>query len=458
MIKGVLNTNEHKFGDNVNSFIKLVSFINLEYKATEVNDSDVVKKHLEIKFNGFKSINHFSKSLEINYNNAIAEIEETLLIKHKKYERYRFITNLILKFNDVQKLLINKHKLGFKHANFKISRAKQLGVKEIDESYCQEYYSIINTCLDKTLSYLSHQKDMQGIMNDSDIPLHKINIPAEDEPTKKCPLKFYQFLITKKGVYRLLQKFKPSKDDFSSNDIDYDDDSNTITYNHYDVKTGNYFATTLTFNDYFRKRLKAEYKKSQRLINKQFNSLKDEPQASFYLTRTLNDLKSLAKNVEGGKDSLGYADIKKVINNLINHFNTNYAVFITPGKTKTDKAYFFQLKGLREAAKKKAVNLHDSLVKNKFLVKNSRKDFINLFTGQQPLDRIIWLGHITQLKLFINLLISEDKIEKCKYGKWQITAANFKSYDDNFTNKQLNDTKLPVNKAKIIDIVSNISH
>ena len=31
-------------------------------------------------------------------------------------------------------------------------------------------------------------------------------------------------------------------------------------------------------------------------------------------------------------------------------------------------------------------------------------------------------------------------------------------YYRKITNKQLNDTKLPVNKAKIIDIVSNISH
>lgn len=456
MIKGVLNTNDHRFGDNINSFIELVSIINLKYKITEVKDADVVKEHLEIEFNGFKSVKIFSKALKTNYENAIDEIDETLLINFRKNDRFKFVRNLILKFKDIQKLLINDSVTGFKHKNFNISSNKKIIGKRIDESYCQEYYVTINKYLSKMRSFLKLEKNIQKHLNDSDIELHKINIPSEYESTKDNPIKFFQYLITKKGVSSLLEQFKPSKDYFSRHDIDYDDDSKTITYNHYDVENGRHFATKLTFNEYFVKRLKAEFKKSQQLINEHFKTLPSEAKASFFLKLTLNDLKSLAKNVESDKDALGNADIKKPINALFKHIKTKYKAFIIPEKANNNQAYFFQLIGKESEIYDKAVDLHDSLVLNEFLEKDSKNDFIKLFTGQQPSNKITWVGNKNQLRLFIKLLKSEAKIENCNI--WQITVANFKDKDVDFTNLQFKDGKKPVDKSIIESIVSNISH
>ena len=460
MIKGALNTYDHRFGDNVNNFIKMVSFISIEYKTVKVKSAESINKTLFFEINGYKSAKRFGEGLAKSYDQAIDEIEETLLIDFRKEDRLTYISNLSLKFSEVKPLLSNDSKIGYKHKNLifpNVIRAKKNKEEPNDESLYQEYYTLLDQYLKKIILYLKNKRKLHNKLNDSEISLHKINVPDEDESTKESPLKFFKYLITKSGVSSLLQQFKPSKDDFSRNDIDYDDVSYTITYNHYDVENGKHFEKTLTFNDYLLKLLKIESIKSERLISNQFNALKNEPQTTFFLTRILNDLKTLAKNVESEKDALGYADIKKVIDVLINHFNTNYAVLITPGKTKKDNTYFFQLIGKAASIHEKAKNLHSSLVKNEFLEKGSKKAFIKLFTGQQPIDKITWVGDINQLKLFINLLMSKEKIKKFTRGKWQIVAANFKSNDANFSAEQLKDAKSPTNKTKIENIVYKIS-
>jgi hypothetical protein len=195
MIDGALSTYDHRFGDNVNNFIKIVSFINIEYEVAKIRKVVVFKKHIEIVFNNFKNVTFFNEALERDYNNAVDEIEESLLINFSKHDRLNFINNLILKFNDIQNLLINDSKTGYKHKNFKISSVEKLKNDKIEESYCQAHYSIIKMYLDKMQSYLSNQREIQGMMKDSEITLHKKNIPEEDESTKASPLKFFQHLI-----------------------------------------------------------------------------------------------------------------------------------------------------------------------------------------------------------------------------------------------------------------------
>jgi hypothetical protein len=460
MIKGPLNTYDYRFGDNVNSFIKLVSFISIEYKTVKVESAESVKKTLFFEFNGYKSDKRFGDGLTKSYDQAIDEIEETLLIDFRKYERLNYVSSLLLKFADVKTLLSNDSKIGYKHKNLKYSNAVKAKVNEVkvnDESYYQEYYTLIDQYLNKIIQYLKVQKHSHGMLVDSEIPMHKNNTPAPGKSTKDNPIKFFQYITTKRGVSSFLNHFKPTKLDFSNNDIVYNDITKIITYNHFDVEHGKHSTITQSFNDYLTKRLKVEFQISKLLIEEHFRTLNSDIEASFFLKRTLNDLKTLAKNVEGDKDAIGYADIKKVINVLIKHFNSNYAVFITPGETKNENSYF-QLKGLREAAKQKAINLHDSLVYYKYLEKNSRREFVKLFTGQQTSDKIEWLGNKNELKLLINLLIEKGKIKNCKSKKWLITAANFKSNDANFSAKQLKDAKSPINKTKIENIVSKISH
>lgn len=456
MIKGPLNTYDYRFGDKINSFIKLVSFISIEYKTIKDNSAGSVNKTLFFEFNGYKSAKLFSKGLNNSYTEAINEIEETLLINFRKYERLNYVSNLLLKFADVKTLLRHDSKTGYKHKNLKYINANKANVN--DESYFQEYYALIDQYLNKIIQYLKVHKHSQGVLADCEIPIHKKNTTAPEKSTKENPFKFFRYITTKIGISSFLNEFKPTKEDFSNSDIVYDDITNIITYNHYDVEREKHSTTTQSFNHFLKKRLNLEFLISKQLIEEHFKSLKDELQASFYLKRVFKDLKRLEINALRDKEALGYAEIKDLIKTLSKYLKTKYNSFIVPENANDDKALFFQLKGNVALIHEKAKNLHSSLVKNEFLEKNSKKDFVKLFTSQGPLNKITWLGQINELKLFINLLISEDKIEKCTYGKWQIVAANFKSNDANFSSEQLKDAKSPTNKTKIENIVSKMSH
>lgn len=116
----------------------------------------------------------------------------------------------------------------------------------------------------------------------------------------------------------------------------------------------------------------------------------------------------------------------------------------------------FKLNGTQATIKDKAINLHYSLVAKQYLNEESKKDFIKLFTGQQPETKISWLGQKGELKSFIDYLLSLNKIENCQTNKWQITSTNFKFTNEDFKPDAIKDTKKPKNDIKLKQIVQNI--
>jgi hypothetical protein len=127
-----------------------------------------------------------------------------------------------------------------------------------------------------------------------------------------------------------------------------------------------------------------------------------------------------------------------------------------PEAKKISPPKFFKLNGLSNILKEKATDLHNSLFLKKYLDEESKKDFIKLFTAQQPQNKILWLGLKGELKSFIDFLISTNKIENCNDYKWQITAANFKFPDGDFKSNTIKDTKKVKNDIKIKQIVQTI--
>ena len=83
-------------------------------------------------------------------------------------------------------------------------------------------------------------------------------------------------------------------------------------------------------------------------------------------------------------------------------------------------------------------------------------DFIKIFTGQQPENKVVWNGLKGELKLFINLLSEKGKIEDCKSNKWIITAANFKFPNEDFISTAIKDTKEAKNDIKLTNIATKI--
>jgi hypothetical protein len=102
---------------------------------------------------------------------------------------------------------------------------------------------------------------------------------------------------------------------------------------------------------------------------------------------------------------------------------------------------------------KKAEQLADALILKNNIDKNSRKDFINAFTGFPPKDKIIWQGHFGDLKTFINHCIKEKYIEKVS-RKWIITSTIFSDKEIAFSKDSIRSTKETISKENI----KKISH
>lgn len=126
-------------------------------------------------------------------------------------------------------------------------------------------------------------------------------------------------------------------------------------------------------------------------------------------------------------------------------------------KTRLKTPQTFKLTGdTQRIIKDKAIDLYYSLLRNGYLVEDCKKDFVKLFTGQQPDEKIVWKGLKGELKSFIDLLIEENKIQDCKSSKWTITAANFKFKNQEFVSKTIKDTKKATNAKQLKYLVTRI--
>ena len=103
---------------------------------------------------------------------------------------------------------------------------------------------------------------------------------------------------------------------------------------------------------------------------------------------------------------------------------------------------------------KKAEQLADALILKNYIDKNSRKDFINAFTGYSPKDKIIWKGHFGDLKTFINHSIKEKFLEKVSQ-KWIITSTIFSDKEIAFSKDSIRSTKETISKENIKKLVDN---
>ncbi len=142
-------------------------------------------------------------------------------------------------------------------------------------------------------------------------------------------------------------------------------------------------------------------------------------------------------------------EVIKLINQFLQKSNNSK-------KSNIETPKFFKLNGTKATIIDKATDLHNSLVSKNYINEDCKKDFVKLFIGQKPESKIIWLGLKGELKLFINFLIDQDKIENCNSYKWIITAANFKFKNEDFTSDTIKDTKKAKNENKIKGIVTKI--
>lgn len=105
--------------------------------------------------------------------------------------------------------------------------------------------------------------------------------------------------------------------------------------------------------------------------------------------------------------------------------------------------------------KKKATDLFDLLVKGNYVDLTFKNDFIDAFIGNNPNNKINWIGAFGDLKSFIKYSISENLVEKVS-TKWIYTTHLFTHRSNEISNSSLNDAKKTTNDSNIKKIVKSI--
>ena len=346
--------------------------------------------------------------------------------------------------------------------NIEIKSIRRLLEKHtIDENFSQEYCFWINEYLEKMHDFIySQQEDIRSI-SQNDFPIPQFNLPDKNASTEQKPLLYFEFLFIQKGISQLRDNFIHYYDRFDFADFTYNKETEIITFNHYDNETGKWSETQMDFNTVFSNRLKSEYYISRKYIDDYIDEQKKESAVTFFINRILSKLNLLLQKIGNNDEALKYGDSARPIHGLIRHIKKTYPEFIHKKNSKeqniSETPKFFKLKGVPAIINSTATDLHNSLFLNNYLNKECKKDFINLFTGKVPENKISWLLQKGELKSFIDFLLSLGKIENCQSRKWQITAANFKFNNVEFTNKQMNGMKKAKNDNTIKQIVQKIN-
>jgi hypothetical protein len=266
-------------------------------------------------------------------------------------------------------------------------------------------------------------------------------------------------LVTKKGFNEFYNRFKPSDEEMSANDMSYDEDKKIITYNVFsmDEDGGSYNSTRHKFIDFILGVLKREASKSLLLVKAKFEVSGTHDEFSFYLKRNINYLKTIVGEPSEIEEEY-FKLIKEHLNKLIKNLKQEYKSYLIVSKGGNEKAQcFFKLKGDKSELKDKALNLHDSLCLNGFVKEDSKEMFVDLFTGKPILEKITWKKPKNHLKLFVDLLINKGLIEGTIKLKGSSTSAYFKLKNGGVVGDDLfSDSKVPKDPTILTDIISQV--
>lgn len=101
--------------------------------------------------------------------------------------------------------------------------------------------------------------------------------------------------------------------------------------------------------------------------------------------------------------------------------------------------------------------LFEKLVNLNCVKLESKADFVKAFRNKVPANKIDWIGDFGDLRSFISLLKSENKIKNVGNRHWLIAMKLFLRNGFLFDNKTISDTKPTKNHTRILKIVQSIT-
>ena len=113
-------------------------------------------------------------------------------------------------------------------------------------------------------------------------------------------------------------------------------------------------------------------------------------------------------------------------------------------------SFAYVTKSMSAEEKNKRLSVFFNLLNKKYISHTEMATFINIFSGVETCDYIVWRGFIVELHYFIESLINKGLItwNRPAPGKWQIVCARFRI---EHTAEEAQDNANRKNKSKVID-------
>lgn len=295
MIKGIPNPSDGRFKYNISKFINLISIAIIVYEL----DKTVNKKEPKILFNYCSSLKEYKTSLKSFYSLSTSELECTLNENSNKFDNLYLIIQLITELETSKKQLSKKSDGTFSHNRMEfIDSSKSFFKKQFKASYFHDYFNEMDFYIHKMHSFLLQLKDIIEKTNQSEFIQSKYLLDNNEKTNEQKPLYFFENLFSRNGLLNLKSQFKPTVEDYQNYDIDYDESTETITYNHYnfdtETNTFSHSKSIKTFTEYFKSLLFYEFNNCRKKIDEHINGLKKESQIKLFIKMTLNDINYLA--------------------------------------------------------------------------------------------------------------------------------------------------------------------
>lgn len=155
------------------------------------------------------------------------------------------------------------------------------------------------------------------------------------------------------------------------------------------------------------------------ILNDWINEYIDNP--NYCLTDEIDNALNPPQNIKTGKAESRKADKKPIIRKRMTW----------KGKEITH-SFCYVTKSMPAEEKNKRLSTAFSLLNRKYISHTEMTTFINIFSGVETSEYIVWRGYIVELQYFIESLIVKGLItwRRPAPGKWQIVCARFRHEHD----------------------------
>lgn len=328
MIKGKILKYGPPFTEGFIEFLHLIDtaevFLREKTGKASVN-TDIAN---EIIFNNTTSTKQYENSLIRKFEFACEEIEMLINDTALKNEKINILNRFIIEVNSIRKALVRTNN-GLRHSRFSFTNTlgKVPDSKNYSDDDFQEYYSWMDTFMDKAIDFLDLFKKNIELTAPDQFPKPFYLNPSPNDSTLENPIAAFDFLIVDKGIIHLRNTFFPLESSDHQEEILYDLQNEIKTIKERDQETFDWKEYKYSFKNVVVARVRKELEKSKRFIDKNVSDKIEKKDLLLYFEILMDHLEYLRNISENNTDFQRYCQPLNPIDELINYVHNKYPSF-----------------------------------------------------------------------------------------------------------------------------------